>query len=184
MNLKTIRLERFALLTILVCPVYLLSACSDAKLASSSANPEEVTAPTPTPSTADGSTPVSQTDESQSVGTSYFADIDALDRASIYKVVDGKVSEIFSGSPLSIPTSVAVSSDGQTLYIADVGAVAADGSETGAIFALSAAGGSPAIIATNDFRWPVEIAVADGGKLAVLGEDDRGMPKTFELLMQ
>jgi DNA-binding beta-propeller fold protein YncE len=62
---------------------------------------------------------------------------------AVYKVAStgGTVTTLASGVPFSAPWGLSISTDGQTLYVADLGAENA--SDGNAIFALPAGGGAP-----------------------------------------
>src|SRR5262249_38195087 len=61
----------------------------------------------------------------------------------VYKVASsgGAVTTVASGAPLSAPWGLSISTDGQTLYVADLGAES--GADGNAIFALPSSGGAP-----------------------------------------
>jgi hypothetical protein len=62
---------------------------------------------------------------------------------AVYSVASngGDVTTVASGAPFVAPWGLSISTDGQTLYVADLGAE--NGSEGNAIFALPAGGGAP-----------------------------------------
>lgn len=63
--------------------------------------------------------------------------------AAVYKVAStgGTVTAVASGAPFAAPWGLSISTDGQTLYVADLGAE--NSTDGNAIFAISANGGTP-----------------------------------------
>jgi hypothetical protein len=84
--------------------------------------------------------------------TVYFIAVATADRMpAIWKAnaSGGGVTKLFSGDPLASPVGITVSADGNTLYIADPTAATGD-TDTGKIFSLASAGGTPAAVANTD----------------------------------
>lgn len=74
----------------------------------------------------------------------------------------GEVSKLTEGKPFVLPLGIAISTDGQTLYITDPLAAGSDGN---AIFAMPASGGTQAIVVPGtQFTMPqgVEVVSRDG----------------------
>lgn len=112
--------------------------------------------------------------------TFYFAAYDDEKNPTIYAVAasgETPPEALAVGAPLETPIGLVMSCDGATLYIADMG------NETGAIFALSTAGGG----ALTDFGAtgivnPGGLALAKDCKtLYVTGRTEGGAPALFAL---
>lgn len=104
---------------------------------------------------------------------------DAGERVAILKQSPGgaKPSVLYSGDALVNPLDLAVSLDGETIYIADP-AGGPDGS--GAVSSLSSRGGEPALVLAG--YGPRAITVADDGRVFSSGVSaESGRPSVFEL---
>jgi len=71
----------------------------------------------------------------------------------------GEITVLATGAPLMAPKGIALSSDGQTLYVADPEAAAETGQ--GQLFALAVSGGAPTPLAGAAGSAPVNLEVAN-----------------------
>jgi DNA-binding beta-propeller fold protein YncE len=101
--------------------------------------------------------------------------------AGVFKVPakGGAIYEVFSGSPFVSPFSIAISADGKTLFVADVGA-SNDTSDVGMIFSLPVGGGTPSDIGTTDGMVPRGVEVS-GNTLYFTGATTKGVPGVFSM---
>src|SRR5262249_47998585 len=87
----------------------------------------------------------------------WFSAYNASDQPTIYALsmmtMPPTPMPIFSGSPLELPASIALSSDGSTPFIADPAANA-----TGAIFSVPVAGGMPTALSITGAVAPTAVA--------------------------
>lgn len=102
---------------------------------------------------------------------------------TVFKVAaaGGTPQVVASGAPLAAPWGLTISSDGQTLYVADMGR--GDSEAGNAIFALSVGGGAPTPVAgTAGTRpnVPQIVREAGGDRLYYSGMAD-GQPAIFKL---
>lgn len=111
----------------------------------------------------------------------YFTGISTADgTAGVFKVAatGGAVTKLFSGSPLDHPVGIAMTVDGTKLFIADPAASATD---TGQIFSMPVAGGTPTSVAGTDGYEPKAISVV-GETLYFSGTDKAtGQPGVFKI---
>jgi DNA-binding beta-propeller fold protein YncE len=94
----------------------------------------------------------------------YFTALTADGTPGIFKVSakGGPVTVLHQGAPLAAPFGIAISEDGQTLFVADGSAELGDGEdvpEDGAIFTLSVAGGSPKALGGTEHTSPRGVEV-------------------------
>lgn len=104
---------------------------------------------------------------------------DAGERVAILKQSPGgaKPSVLYSGDALVNPLDLAVSLDGETIYVADP-AGGPDGS--GAVSSLPSSGGEPSLLLAG--YGPRAITVADDGRIFLSGVSaESGLPGVFEL---
>jgi hypothetical protein len=116
-------------------------------------------------------------------GTSiFFTGIATADGTSgIFKVAaaGGAVTKLFSGTPLVHALGITITTDGAQLFIADPAADTA--SDSGQIYSLPAAGGTPTAVAGTDGYQPKAVAVV-GQTLYFTGTDKTsGLPGVFKL---
>jgi sugar lactone lactonase YvrE len=93
----------------------------------------------------------------------------------------GTPSLRYMGAPLVNPVGISTSSDGNTLYIADLGAGTNGG---GAIFSMPSAGNTPTVVAGSDGLHPAALDVAEVGTsddLYITGTDTSGSPAVYKL---
>lgn len=102
-------------------------------------------------------------------------------QAAIYKVsaAGGAPQKLFQGDPLVAPFGITISNDGQTLFIADSGAVTSEERSDGRVYTLPAGGGTPAPLAGTDGLAPGGVEVM-GDSLYITGKRDgkAGLYKT------
>jgi hypothetical protein len=91
----------------------------------------------------------------------------------------GTPTPLAVGAPFVTPLSIALSSDGQTLFIADPGADTATG-EAGAVFSVPVGGGMPSEVAGTDGMVPRGLEVA-GDQLYFTGTGSDGKPGLFKM---
>jgi sugar lactone lactonase YvrE len=110
----------------------------------------------------------------------YFTAIGA-EGAGVFKVAasGGPVTTLFAGAPLVSPFSIALSSDGSRLLVADIGAASAK-SDGGAIFSLSVGGGTPEDLGGADGMTPRGLEVS-GGTLYFTGTTKAKVPGVFSM---
>lgn len=114
-------------------------------------------------------------------------DADGAETAGVYSVpaAGGTPLEIAKGAPFVLPVGLTVSTDGKTLYVADLGAEGdAVGTDGGKIFAVSAEGGAPTEVLSTDDTAPrgVAVVVKDAADWIVFsGRDSVGSPGLFEV---
>jgi sugar lactone lactonase YvrE len=101
--------------------------------------------------------------------------------AGVFKVAatGGAITEVYSGAPFVSPFSIAISSDGSTLFVADAGASTAT-TDGGAIFSLPVGGGTPTDIGSADGMTPRGLEV-DGDVLYFTGNTSTGAPGVFTM---
>jgi DNA-binding beta-propeller fold protein YncE len=82
---------------------------------------------------------------------------------AIFKVAaaGGAPTVVFEGDPLAGPMGINISTDGTTLYVADVGSE--DGLSRGTIYAIPTAGGSATAVSGTENTLPVGIDVVRAG---------------------
>lgn len=88
-------------------------------------------------------------------GTAVYFTAVGAEGNGVFKVVlaDGAKSELFSGEPLATPVSIAISDDGNTLFLADPAAEGA-AEERGRLFSMPASGGPPTALSGADGKAP------------------------------
>lgn len=94
----------------------------------------------------------------------YFTALTAEGIPAVFKTSakGGPVTILHQGAPLASPFGIAISEDGQTLFVADGSAELGEGDdipEDGAIFTLSVAGGSPRALAGTESSSPRGVEV-------------------------
>jgi len=98
----------------------------------------------------------------------------------------GTVLKLAAGDPFVFPLGVAVSTDGKTLYVADLGAEGSDalGTDGGKIFGVPAEGGAAAEVLSTDNTRPRGLDVADesgADQIYFTGTDGVGTPGLFKV---
>ncbi|XXF81329.1 hypothetical protein P2318_16680 [Myxococcaceae bacterium GXIMD 01537] len=127
-------------------------------------------------------------DTATSGDTVYFSAIPTDGSApGVYRSVNKGAPERLGGAtPFVFPTGVAVSADGATLYIADIGGSYTDGAtvvDTGAVYSMPSSGAaSPARVATPGLREPVDVNVAANGDLLVSAKTTDGVPGVYRVV--
>lgn len=97
----------------------------------------------------------------------------------VFKVEEGKVTEVYVGAPLVDARGISISSDGQVLYIADPQA-----GTDGALFSLEILGGTPAEIAGASGTAPRAVDVladASEDQIYFTGTSAAGKPAVFRV---
>lgn len=91
--------------------------------------------------------------------------------------------QVFVGDPLIQPTGIAVSDDGSTLYVSDLGVASPSGNLNGAVYAMPSGGGALSEQGTADvIDLPGDVAWApDGSGLYVSGFASDGSPAIFRV---
>jgi sugar lactone lactonase YvrE len=99
--------------------------------------------------------------------------IGVIQTAAIYKVsaAGGAITKLFQGEPLVAPFNISISNDGQTLYIADVGAVTSEDRADGRVYSMGVGGGSPSPLSGTDGLAPGGLDVM-GDSLYITGRKD------------
>jgi sugar lactone lactonase YvrE len=104
-----------------------------------------------------------------------------LRQAAIYKVsaAGGAITKLFQGEPLVAPFGITISNDGQTLYIADTGAVTSEDRSDGRVYSMGVSGGAPTPLGGTDGLAPGGVEVM-GDALYITGKKDgkAGLYKT------
>jgi sugar lactone lactonase YvrE len=110
----------------------------------------------------------------------YFTALGA-NGAGVFKVGagGGAITELFSGAPLVSPFSIAISTDGTKLFVADFGAETTAG-DAGVIFSLPVGGGTPSDIAAADGMLPRGLEVS-GDTLYFTGTTTNGSVGVFKM---
>ncbi len=110
----------------------------------------------------------------------YFTAIGA-NGPGVFKVAasGGAITTLTAGDPLVSPFSIAISSDGSTLYVADIGAETPSG-DAGAIFSIPAGGGAPTLVAGTDGMLPRGLEVA-ADTVYFTGTGKDGRPGVFKM---
>jgi hypothetical protein len=110
----------------------------------------------------------------------YFTAIGAHG-AGVFKVAakGGPVSEVYAGLPFVSPFSIAISTDGSQLFVADIGAQTTK-TDGGAIFTLPVAGGTPTDIGDTGGMLPHGVEVS-GDTLFFTGASSKGVPGLFKV---
>jgi sugar lactone lactonase YvrE len=102
-------------------------------------------------------------------------------QAAIYKVSasGGPITKLHQGEPLVAPFGITISNDGQTLFIADTGAVTSEERSDGRVFTLGVGGGVPSPLSGTEGLAPGGIEVS-GDSLFITGRKDgkAGLYKT------
>jgi sugar lactone lactonase YvrE len=90
-------------------------------------------------------------------------------------------SEVYTGDPLIQPTGLALSSDGGTLYLSDLGVVSPSELMNGAVYSLDVGGGPLTELGAADtIDLPGDVAlIHGGGGVYVSGMDEDGSPALF-----
>jgi hypothetical protein len=109
----------------------------------------------------------------------YFTAIGAHG-AGVFKVAanGGPISEVYAGAPFVAPFSIAISTDGSQLFVADLGASTSK-SDAGAIFSLPVGGGTPEDLGDTDGMLPHGLEVS-GDTLYFTGVS-KGAPGVFKV---
>lgn len=110
------------------------------------------------------------------IASSKVADEDnigSVRQAAIYKVsaAGGAITKLFQGEPLVAPFGISISNDGQTLYIADTGAVTSEERAEGRVYTMGVGGGTPAPLGGTEGLVPGGIEVM-GDSLYISGRKD------------
>jgi sugar lactone lactonase YvrE len=92
----------------------------------------------------------------------------------------GAVRKLADGAPLVTPFGIAISDDGQKLYIADSGADNGEDAGKGAIFSLSVQGGMPTVVAGSENSQARGLEI-DKGTLFFTGRNAEGRSGLFKL---
>jgi DNA-binding beta-propeller fold protein YncE len=94
----------------------------------------------------------------------------------------GKAEKLAVGAPFTMPVGLAVSSDGARVYVADPLADAGGG-KTGAIFAVSAQGGAPQVVAGTEGTAPraLEVANENGSDVTYFSGVSGGKPALMKI---
>jgi hypothetical protein len=111
------------------------------------------------------STPFDATPDPEGINV-YFTALDVQGNAGVWKgaVAGGAAcTPVHVGAPLVAPFSIAATSDGKTLVIADLGSDDAAETDAGHIFTLPTAGGAPTILAGTAGRKPRGIDTRNDG---------------------
>lgn len=118
------------------------------------AEPKKLTV-TPAANSADFVSPLDATPDPKGDKV-YFTAIAADGTPAVFvsAASGGGVTKLASGAPLVAPFGIAISGDGQTLFVADSGADNGEDEEKGAIFTLPIAGGTPAVLAGSEKTQP------------------------------
>ncbi len=118
----------------------------------------------------------------------YFTAIDGNGNAGAYWTPVGNgiqtVTQASAGNVLVAPLGVAVSSDGNTLYIADPGAIDSTGGDDGVIWSLALPHATPALVAGSDGIYARGLTVDKSGgsdTLVFTGVDSSGRAGLFTL---
>ncbi len=118
------------------------------------AEPKKLTV-TPAANSADFVSPLDATPDPKGDKV-YFTAISADGTPAVFvsAATGGGVTKLASGAPLVAPFGIAISGDGQTLFVADSGADNGEDEEKGAIFTLPISGGTPAVLAGSEKTQP------------------------------
>lgn len=90
----------------------------------------------------------------------------------------GESTLLHEGAPFVSPSSISISDDGQTLFIADSAAESAPGEDDGSLFSMSIAGGAPSALAGTQGFQPRGVEVM-GDSVWFTGKKD-GKPGLFK----
>jgi sugar lactone lactonase YvrE len=108
--------------------------------------------------------------------------------AGVYSVPagGGDPLEVAVGDPFVFPLGIAVSTDGKTLYVADLGVEGSEqlATDGGKIFQVSAEGGTPSEVLTTDNTFPrgLDVVEEDGGDtIYYSGTTSTGEPALFKV---
>jgi sugar lactone lactonase YvrE len=101
-------------------------------------------------------------------------------QSAIYKVsaAGGAITKLFQGEPLVAPFGITISNDGQTLYIADSGAVTSEERSDGRVYAMGIGGGAPTPLGGTEGLAPGGVEVM-GDSLFITGKRD-GKPGLYK----
>ncbi len=126
------------------------------------AEPKKLTV-TPAANSADFVSPLDATPDPKGEKV-YFTAIAADGTPAVFAsaATGGGVTKLASGAPLVAPFGIAISGDGQTLFVADSGADNGEDEEKGAIFTLSVAGGTPTVLPGSEKTQPRGLEVLGG----------------------
>ena len=110
--------------------------------------------------------------------TVYFTAIAPDGTGAVFSVpaAGGTVTKLASAGALIAPFGIAISTDGKTLFIADVAA----GADLGAIYTLPIAGGTPALLAGTDGLTPRSLETS-GTDLYFTGIESGGSPALMKI---
>lgn len=92
-------------------------------------------------------------------------------------------TELYAGAPLVQPTGIAISADGNTVYLSDLGVPSTTGAMNGAVYSMGSGGGALNELGADDsIDLPGDVAEAHGGSgLYVSGFDASGNAAIFTL---
>lgn len=92
---------------------------------------------------------------------------------AIFKVAatGGPLTKLHEGAPLGSPFNIAISDDGQTLFLADSAADTSEERSDGKVWTMSAGGGTPSALAGTDGLRPGGVEVM-GDTLYITGHKD------------
>ena len=117
-------------------------------------------------------------------GGVYFTAISPGEGAAVFKAgADGAApTKLFAGAPLVSPFGITISDDGQTLFVADVGAET-ETEEGGMIFSLPVAGGTPFIVKGTEGTMPRGLEI-QGDQIyysGTSGKRPKALPAVFKI---
>jgi DNA-binding beta-propeller fold protein YncE len=128
---------------------------------------------------------VEATDVAANTTSLYVVGFNTAGEAAVFGVdtSTGATTELYSGDPLVQPTGLALSADGQYLYVSDAGANTQTGDMVGGVFEIPTSGGAAAEVGAGDvIDMPGDVALsADGTMLYVSGFDSSGDPAIFSI---
>lgn len=95
----------------------------------------------------------------------------------------GTITELYAGDPLVQPSGLALSPDGQTLYISDVAATTVSDTMSGGVFEMPVSGAVLTELGVSDaIDLPGDVAIsADGSTLYVSALNSAGTPGIYTL---
>jgi sugar lactone lactonase YvrE len=88
--------------------------------------------------------------------------IGSVEQPAIFKVAaaGGAITKLFQGDPLVAPFGIAISDDGNTLFIADPAAQTSEDRSDGRLYTMPSSGGTPSPLAGTDGLAPGGVEVA------------------------
>jgi DNA-binding beta-propeller fold protein YncE len=173
------RIARLRTLAIAVVSTGAIAACSNSG-GSGSANPAfELGTLSPAANDPTVSSPFDATPDLTGHNI-YFTAIGA-NGPGVFQVAasGGPITQLFAGAPFVSPMSIAISSDGATLFVSDIGAQTGN-ADGGAIFALPVGGGTPTDMGEADGMVPRGLEVA-GDILYFTGTSSDRQPGVFAM---